>query len=196
MILLKISVYVDLVAKQKELKIKLPEIEIANTAGAICSSQVVTNILDNLNVKRVRSMYGATEVTSACFQSLPDDVNETLRTSVGMVSDHVEAKVVDENGMTVPFGERGELCIRSYLNLIDFYDDEEKTKEVLGSDGWYKTGDQFVLYESGYGQIVGRVKEMIIRGGENIFPKEIEDFLDTHPDVKESQVIGNGELQN
>lgn len=99
--------------------------------------------------------------------------------------------MIDENGMTVPFGQRGELCIRSYLNIIDFYDDDEKTREVLGQDGWLKTGDQFILYENGYGQIVGRIKEMIIRGGENIFPKEIEDFLNTHPDVKETHVIGN-----
>lgn len=92
--------------------------------------------------------------------------------------------------MTVPFGERGELCIRSYLNLIDFYGDEEKTREVMSADGWLRSGDQFILYENGYGQIVGRIKEMIIRGGENIFPKEIEDFFNTHSDVKETHVIG------
>lgn len=182
--------YVDLIAKRKELKSELPETEIANTAGAICSPQLAIDIQKELNVKKVRSMYGATEVTSACFQSMPDDDNETLQNSVGFVCDHVEAKVVDDNGKIVPFGQRGELCIRSYLNLIDFYDDEEKTKEVLSEDGWYRTGDQFVLYENGYGQIVGRVKEMIIRGGENIFPKEIEDFLNTHPSVKETHVIG------
>lgn len=180
----------DLIAKRKELKSKLPQIEIANTAGAICSPQLAIDIQHELNVKKVRSMYGATEVTSACFQSMPDDDNETLQNSVGMVSDHVEAKVVDENGVTVPFGQRGELCIRSYLNLIDFYEDEEKTKDVLCKKGWYRTGDQFILHENGYGQIVGRVKEMIIRGGENIFPKEIEDFLNTHPDIKETHVIG------
>lgn len=185
-----ISVYVDLIAKRKELKSELPAIEIANTAGAICSPQLAIDIQHELNVKKVRSMYGATEVTSACFQSMPHDDNETLQNSVGCISDHVEAKVVDENGYLVPFGERGELLIRSYLNLIDFHDDEEKTKEVLGKCGWYKTGDQFVLHENGYGQIVGRVKEMIIRGGENIFPKEIEDFLNTHPDIKETHVIG------
>lgn len=186
-----VAVYVDLIAKRKEMKTELPEIEIANTAGAICSPQLAIDIQQDLNVKRVRSMYGATEVTSACFQSMPDDDNETLQNSVGMISDHVEAKVVDDNGQIVPFGERGELWIRSYLNLIDFHEDEEKTNE-LTVDGWYKTGDQFVLHESGYGQIVGRVKEMLIRGGENIFPKEIEDFLNTHPDIMETHVIGEG----
>lgn len=73
---------------------------------------------------------------------------------------------------------------------MDFYDDEQKTREVLGADGWLRTGDQFILHENGYGQIVGRMKEMIIRGGENIFPKEIEDFFNTHPDIKETHVIG------
>jgi medium-chain acyl-CoA ligase, mitochondrial len=183
-------VYVDLIAKLKELNLKLPEIEKANTAGAICTPQLVQDIQKYLNVRKMCSMYGQTEVTSAAFQSLPHDSNESLQHSVGYICDHTEAKVIDSNGNIVPFGQPGELCIRSYLTFLDYFDDEEKTKEVLGADKWLKTGDQFVLQENGYGQIVGRFKEMIIRGGENIFPKEIEDFLNTHPNVKETHVVG------
>lgn len=102
--------------------------------------------------------------------------------------DHVEAKVIDANGNCVSFGSPGELCVRGYCNMLRYDKDENKTKEMIGSDGWLRTGDQFILHEDGYGQIVGRLKEMIIRGGENIFPKEIEDFLNHHPDIVETYV--------
>lgn len=131
------------------------------------------------------------ETTAAVFQSLPGDSNETLESSVGYISDHTEVKVIDESGNAVPFGQPGELCVRGYMTLMDYYKDDEKTKEVLGADKWFKTGDQFILYENGYANIVGRLKEMIIRGGENLYPREIEDFLNTHPDVEEAHVIGN-----
>lgn len=124
------------------------------------------------------------------FQSLPNDSNDTLENSVGYISDHTEVKVIDGNGKVVPFGQPGELCVRGYMTLMDYYDDAEKTKEVLGADRWFRTGDQFVLQASGYANIVGRLKEMIIRGGENLYPREIEDFLNTHPDIKETHVIG------
>lgn len=151
---------------------------------------LVKDIQKYLNVDKVRSIYGLTETTAAVFQSLPDDDNETLQNSVGFISDHTEAKVIDDNGNVVPFGQAGELCVRGYMTLIDYFDDAVKTKEVLSADGWFRTGDQFVLYENGYANIVGRLKEMIIRGGENIYPREIEDFLNTHPNVEESHVIG------
>jgi fatty-acyl-CoA synthase len=148
------------------------------------------DIQKHLNVKHVRSIYGLTETTAAVFQSLPNDDNETLQNSVGFISDHTEVKVIDGNGDVVPFGQAGELCVRGYMTLIDYFDDAVKTKEVLSADGWFRTGDQFVLNENGYANIVGRLKEMIIRGGENIYPREIEDFLNTHPNVEESHVIG------
>lgn len=182
--------FVDLISKQRELNFKLPDIHIANTAGAICTPNLVKEIQKHLNVKSVRSIYGLTETTAAVFQSLPTDGNETLENSVGFISDHTEVKVIDGNGNVVPLGQPGELCVRGYMTLMDYYDDAEKTKEVLGSNGWFRTGDQFVLYENGYANIVGRLKEMIIRGGENLYPREIEDFFNTHADVKETHVIG------
>jgi medium-chain acyl-CoA ligase, mitochondrial len=172
------------------MNVNLPLINIANTAGAIMTPSLAKDIQKHLNVEKVRSIYGLTETTAAVFQSLPDDDNETLQNSVGFISDHTEVKVIDGNGNVVPFGQAGELCVRGYMTLIDYFDDAVKTKEVLSADGWFKTGDQFVLYENGYANIVGRLKEMIIRGGENIYPREIEDFLNTHPNVKESHVIG------
>lgn len=163
--------FVDLIAKQKELKFDLPKIEIANTGGAICSPQLAKDIEKYLNVTKVRSLYGLTETTAAVFQSLPTDNNEILSESVGFICDHIEAKVVDSKNQIVPFGVKGELCIRGYLCLMDYFDDEERTKEVYGDDKWFHTGDLFVMHENGRGQIVGRSKEILIRGGENIIPK-------------------------
>lgn len=183
-------VFVDLISKQRELNLNLPNIKMANTAGAICTPSLVKDVQKHLNVKTVRSIYGLTETTAAVFQSLPTDSNETLENSVGFISDHTEVKIIDEKGDAVPFGQPGELCVRGYMTLMDYHDDEEKTKEVLGADRWFRTGDQFVLQQNGYANIVGRLKEMIIRGGENIYPREIEDFLNTHPDVEESHVVG------
>ena len=121
------------------------------------------------------------------------------------VHEHIEVKVVDESGCVVPFGTPGELCVRSYSNMLGYWNDEEKTKEMIGTDGWLKTGfvvyylfitiyfiliirDLFILEEDGSGKVAGRIKDMIIRGGENISPKEIEEFLVTHPSVVEVQV--------
>lgn len=189
-----VSVYVDLISKQRELNVNLPDIHIANTAGAICTPNLVKDIQKHLNVRNVRSIYGLTETTAAVFQSVPSDGSETLENSVGFISDHTEVKVIDGMGDLVPFGQPGELCVRGYMTLLDYYDDADKTKEILSADGWFKTGDQFVLYKNGYANIVGRLKEMIIRGGENIYPREIEDFLNTHPDIKETHVVGRLEI--
>jgi len=102
----------------------------------------------------------------------------------------VEAKVVDTNGEMVPFGIPGELLIRGYVNMNCYFNNEEKTKETIDSSRWLHTGDQFVLYEDGYGNYVGRLKDMIIRGGENIFPMEIEFFLESHPSIVQAYVYG------
>jgi fatty-acyl-CoA synthase len=184
------TMFVDLVAKQRELQLPLEEIDFVNTAGAPISAKQVKDIKEVLNTKKVKSIYGLTEATSAIFHSLPDDESDTVLHSVGFVSDHLEVKVIDGYGNIVPFGEAGELCVRGYSTMLGYWDDEQKTKEVLGEDKWLKSGDQFILREDGYGMIVGRLKEMLIRGGENIFPKEIEDFLIHHPNILEVHVAG------
>lgn len=183
------TMFVDLITKQRELKIKLPEIELANTGGSVCSPQLVKDITRELKVKKMQSVYGLTETSAVVFQSLPNDKSELVEEFVGTIGDNIEAKVVDKDGNVVPFGVAGELCIRGYCNMLGYFGDEEKTKEVLDADNWFKTGDQFIMYENGYGKVSGRLKEMIIRGGENLFPREIEDFLNTHENIIECHVV-------
>ncbi|CAB0033956.1 unnamed protein product [Trichogramma brassicae] len=136
------------------------------------------------------SIYGLTECTAICNQSLRDEAQELTDTTIGYISDHTEIKVIDENGNTVPMGKPGELCVRGYSTMMRYWGDEENTRRTLQDDGWLRTGDQYVLRPDGYGHIVGRIKDMLIRGGENIFPKEIEAFLESHPAVLEAQVFG------
>lgn len=181
---------VDLVAKQRQMNVDLPEIAFANSGGAICTPKLVKDVESILKVEKFRSIYGLTETTSAVFQSLSSDENSKVQEFVGRVSDHLEAKIVDKDGNAVPFGQPGELYVRGYNIMLGYWDDEKKTRDVIDADNWLRTGDQFVLNENGYGKVVGRLKEMIIRGGENLFPREIEDFLNTHPNILETHVIG------
>ncbi|CAH1379105.1 unnamed protein product [Tenebrio molitor] len=183
------TMYVDLVHLQEERKLKI-SLEMASIGGALCTSDLMKKMLRVLNLKTILSVYGLSETSGALFQGLKTDTNNKILSTVGCVSEHVEAKVIDNNGNLVPCGTAGELCVRTYSNMLGYWEDEETTKNVMGQDGWLKTRDQFILNEDGYGQIVGRFKEMIIRGGENIYPKEIEEFLNTHPNILETHVIG------
>lgn len=182
--------YVDLIARQREQKLNLPEISFALTGGSICTPKLVEDVSHFLKVKKFYSLFGLTETTGSSFQSLPEDTSEMTQEFVGCLQNNLEAKIIDENGKMVPFGQPGELCIRGYSTFLGYYKDDVKTKEIMGDDKWLKTGDQFVLHENGYAKIVGRLKEMIIRGGENIFPREIEDFLNNHPKIDETHVVG------
>jgi acyl-CoA synthetase (AMP-forming)/AMP-acid ligase II len=181
------TMYVDLVHKQEERKENISP-EIAVSGGALCAPHLFKKMLNVLNVKKVKSVYGLTETTAVVFHSLVTENEEKAVSTVGHVGEHLEVKVIDKEGNLVPCGSAGELCIRGYCNMLGYWEDEEKTKEMMGQDKWLKTGDQFVLEEDGYGKVVGRLKEMIIRGGENIFPKEIEEFLNTHSDILETYV--------
>ncbi|XP_077286176.1 acyl-CoA synthetase family member 2 [Arctopsyche grandis] len=184
------TMYVDLVHTQKSSGIDFKTPEIALIGGSLCSPILFEQAKKVLNVSKVKSVYGMTETSAVVFQSL---YNENLRQAtetVGHIQEHTEAKVVDEKGNIVPFGTPGELCIRGYCNMLGYWNDSEKTSEMISPDKWLRTGDQFILQKDGYGKIVGRLKDMIIRGGENVFPKEIEDFISTHPDVAECHVFG------
>lgn len=183
------TMYVDLVNQQRNRKEDISP-EIAVCGGALCSPHLFRQMKDILGVNKVKSVYGLTETTAVVFQTLPNDDEYQSTSTVGCVGDHLEAKIIDLEGNIVPRGTQGELCIRGYCNTLGYWQDEEKTKELVGPDRWLKTGDQFVIEESGHGRIVGRLKEIIIRGGENIFPREIEDLLNTHPDILETHVIG------
>lgn len=184
------TMYVDMLNELRKGSISLPLLDVATIGASPCSPELLANIQNKLAVKRIVIAYGMTETAGTIFMSDREDDTDIAMGSVGRLNDHYEAKVVDWNGDTVPFGMAGELCVRGYGTMLGFWGDEDKTKEVLDRDRWYKTGDQFVLRPDGYGNVVGRLKEVIIRGGENIYPREIEDLLNTHPDIIESYCIG------
>lgn len=131
-----ILVFVDLVTKQREINVELPEVAFANSGGAICTPKLVQDVETILRTKKFRSIYGLTETTSAVFQSMPDDENTKVQEFVGQVGNNVEAKVVDESGNAVPFGQPGELCIRAYCTMLEYWGEPAKTKEVMDKDKW------------------------------------------------------------
>ncbi|XP_045473088.1 medium-chain acyl-CoA ligase ACSF2, mitochondrial [Harmonia axyridis] len=183
------TMHLDLITEQRKRNEDISP-EIAITGGAPVSPHQFTTMLDVLKLKSVKSIYGLTETTCMVFTSNPGDDLEKSTATVGLLGDHTEVKVVDTDGNVVPFGTPGELWVRGYMIMKEYWGEKEKTESTLDKDGWLKTGDQFVIGEDGYGRIVGRLKDMIIRGGENIFPKEIEDVLIKHPDIIEVHVIG------
>ncbi|XP_024867415.1 acyl-CoA synthetase family member 2, mitochondrial isoform X3 [Temnothorax curvispinosus] len=184
------TMWVNLIEAQQRLQLPMGNLQAGITGGAPASSELFKRIRSLLGFNDMMSIYGLTETTAIVFQSIRGEDRHLTENTVGHLANHVEAMIVDQNGLPVRFGEPGELWIRGYCNMLRYWDDEENTKKTLTEDGWLKTGDQFVLQENGYATIVGRLKDMLIRGGENIFPKEIEDFLVTHPKVMQAQVIG------
>jgi len=158
-------------------------------AGAPCPVDVMKRVNDRMNMKEVTICYGMTETSPVSFQSFVDDTTRQRCETVGRVHPHLEVKIVDEAGQIVPMGAQGELCTRGYSVMKGYWDDAERTAEAI-RDGWMHTGDLAVFDTEGFCSITGRVKDMIIRGGENIYPREIEEFLFGHPDVSEAQVFG------
>lgn len=158
-------------------------------AGAPCPIEVMRAVMDKMNMTGVTIGYGMTETAPISFQSFPDDPLEMRVTTVGRVHPHVEVRIVDAAGNTVAPGVQGELCTRGYSVMKGYWNDPEKTAESI-RDGWMMTGDLAVINQQGFCEITGRVKDMIIRGGENIYPREVEDYLFRHPKVKEVQVFG------
>lgn len=159
-------------------------------AGAPCPIEVMKRVLGDMHMSEITIAYGMTETSPVSFQSAVDCPLDKRVATVGRVLPHVEVKVVDEHGKTVPVGESGELCTRGYSVMRGYWEDEERTSDAIDADGWMHTGDLATLDEKGYCNIVGRVKDMLIRGGENVYPREIEEFLFTHPQVAEAQVFG------
>ncbi len=159
-------------------------------AGAPCPIEVMKQVISDMNMTEVTIGYGMTETSPISFQTEKDDPLEKRVATVGRVQPHVEVKVVDEAGQTVAREIKGELCTRGYSVMLGYWKDPERTNDAIDQDGWMHTGDLATLDGDGYCDIVGRVKDMLIRGGENIFPREIEDFLFTHPDIVEAQVFG------
>jgi fatty-acyl-CoA synthase len=159
-------------------------------AGAPCPVEVMRRVNDQMNMREVTIAYGMTETSPVSFQSAVDDAEERRVSTVGRIHPHVEVKVVDLQGRVVPRGERGELCTRGYSVMLGYWDEAEKTAEVLDASGWMHTGDLAVIDDEGFCNIVGRIKDMVIRGGENLYPREIEEFLYRHPKIQDVQIFG------
>ncbi len=160
-------------------------------AGSPCPVEVMKRVISDFNMTDVTIAYGMTETSPVSTQTAPDDDLERRVSTVGRIHPHVEVKIVDpERGTTVARGESGELCTRGYSVMIGYWDDPERTAEAIDEEGWMHTGDLATMDADGYVNIVGRIKDMIIRGGENVYPREIEEFLYTHPDIIDAQVIG------
>ncbi|CAJ1581807.1 AMP-binding protein [[Mycobacterium] wendilense] len=160
-------------------------------AGSPCPEVVMRQVIEQMNMGEVAICYGMTETSPVSTQTSPTDTLAQRTGTVGTAGPHLEIKVVDpDTGEVLPRGEPGELCTRGYSVMAGYWNDEAKTAEVLDAEGWMHTGDIAVMDEQGYVAITGRIKDMVIRGGENIYPREIEEFLYQHPDVVDAQVVG------
>ncbi len=159
-------------------------------AGAPCPIEVMKRVIERMHMNGVTIAYGMTETAPVSFQSHTDDPLDKRVSTVGRVHPHIEVQVVDSDGEAVPVGVTGELCTRGYSVMKGYWDDEENTRAAITADGWMRTGDLATIDEDGYGAIVGRVKDMVIRGGENIYPREVEEFLYRHPKIADVQVFG------
>ena len=159
-------------------------------AGAPCPIAVMRKAIDRMHMSEVTIAYGMTETSPVSFQSSTDESIERRVSTIGLVHPHVEVKIVDKLGHIVKRGEPGELCTRGYSVMLGYWGEEEKTREAIDAAGWMHTGDLATVDAEGYGNIVGRIKDMVIRGGENLYPREIEEFLFKHPKIQDVQVFG------
>lgn len=160
-------------------------------AGSVCPIEVMKRAVKDMHVSEITSVYGQTESSPGITQTRTDDAIELRVATVGRALPGAEVKIIDiETGATLPPGKQGELCARGYMVMKGYYKMPEETASVIDADGWLHTGDLAIMDENGYCKITGRIKQMIIRGGENIYPREIEEFLYTHPKISDIQVYG------
>ncbi len=159
-------------------------------AGSPCPIEVMRKVIDRMHMSEVGIGYGMTETSPVSFQTAVSDPLERRVSTVGRVQPHLEVKVIDAEGNIVPRGQPGELCTRGYSVMIGYWSDAEKTAEAVDEDGWMHTGDLGVIDDEGYCNIVGRIKDLVIRGGENVYPREVEEYLFRHPKIQDVAVIG------
>jgi fatty-acyl-CoA synthase len=160
-------------------------------AGSPCPVEVMKRVVSEMHMSEVTIAYGMTETSPVSCQTRPDDDTDRRVSTVGRVHPHVEVKVVNpDNGLVLPRGEPGEMFTRGYSVMLGYWNEPEKTAEAIDAARWMHTGDLAVMDAAGYLNIVGRIKDMVIRGGENIYPREVEEFLYTHPSIEDVQVIG------
>ena len=159
-------------------------------AGAPCPVEVMKKVISRMNMAEVLIAYGQTECSPVNHMTLADDPIEKRVETVGRAGPHLEVKLLGEDGQVVPIGERGDICTRGYAVMQGYWGDPERTAETVDAEGWLHSGDLGVMDEDGYVMVVGRLKDMIIRGGENIYPREIEEFLFTHPKIQDAKAVG------
>lgn len=160
-------------------------------AGSPCPVEVMKQVIERMGMSEVSICYGMTETSPVSTQTRRDDTLTQRTATVGRVGPHLEIKIIDPaTGLTVPRGEPGELCTRGYSVMLGYWDEPEKTAAAIDSGRWMHTGDLATMDDDGYVAITGRSKDMVIRGGENVYPREIEEFLYTHPDILDAQVVG------
>jgi fatty-acyl-CoA synthase len=159
-------------------------------AGAPCPIEVMKRVVNEMHCPEMTIMYGQTETSPVITMSMTEDSLERRVSTVGKACPNTEVKIVSPSGETVPLGEQGELCTRGYLVMKGYDQELEATKRAIDDEGWLHTGDLATMREDGYFRVTGRAKDMIIRGGENVYPREIEEFLHTHPKVADVQVVG------
>lgn len=168
----------------------LSSLRTGTMAGSPCPVEVMKRVIGDMHMTECTIAYGMTETSPVSFQTHRDDSLQHRTKSVGQIHPHAEVKLISETGEIVPRGTQGELCTRGYLVMSGYWDDPQRTAEAIDAEGWMHTGDLGVIDKDGYCHITGRVKDMVIRGGENIYPREVEEFLYTHPDIRDAQVFG------
>jgi len=159
-------------------------------AGAPCPVEVMKRVIGEMHMEDILIGYGQTELSPINHMTLPDDSLQKRTETVGRAVPWVEIRLIDEQGRVVAIGEKGEICTRGYSVMRGYWNDPERTAETIDPAGWLHSGDLGIMDSEGYVQVVGRIKDMIIRGGENIYPREVEEFLYTHPAIAEVQVFG------
>lgn len=183
------TMYIDMLQHAEHGQRDVSSVRRAVMSGAPCPQELIKKVMTKLNAGRFHILYGTTETSPVITANDPNEPLDKWLESVGRPLDHTEVKIVDAQNRIVPVNTRGELCARGYAVFQGYFKEEKKTKEVV-RNGWYHTGDEAVMAEDGRISILGRIKDMIIRGGENVYPQEIEEFLYNHPAVQEVQVIG------
>ncbi|WP_063019795.1 AMP-binding protein [Nocardia niwae] len=185
------TMFIDMLAELDTAAADLSTLRTGIMAGSPCPVEVMKRVIGRMGMREVSICYGMTETSPVSTQTRRDDGIDRRTATVGRVGPHLEVKIVDPaTGLTVPRGEPGELCTRGYSVMLGYWDDPEKTAEAIDAARWMHTGDIGVMDADGYLAVTGRIKDMVIRGGENIYPREIEEFLYTHPDILDAQVIG------
>jgi fatty-acyl-CoA synthase len=159
-------------------------------AGAPCPIEIMKRVVNDMHCPQMTIMYGQTESSPVITMASVDDTLERRVATVGAACDETEVQIVSPDGKTVPVGEQGELCTRGYLVMKGYDQEPEATARAVDSEGWLHTGDLATMRPDGYFRITGRLKEMIIRGGENVYPREVEEFLYSHPKIADIQVVG------